>query len=109
MPSGAARYEGKRACRKKIDVFGNTLVGIVCRALGKHFKAVVHLLSGPFGKIVFRHPFPPAERQALLQVVAVYRKGDMGEGKSRETEQPAVDRVAVIILQSAVKRIEPFV
>ena len=67
------------------------------------------MLSGPFGKIVFRHPFPPAERQALLQVVAVYRKGDMGEGKSRETEQPAVDRVAVIILQSAVKRIEPFV
>ena len=77
--------------------------------MGKHFKAVVHLLSGPFGKIVFRHPFPPAERQALLQVVAVYRKGDMGEGQSRETEQSAVDRAAVIILQSAVKRIEPFV
>ena len=78
-------------------------------AVQKHFKTVVHLLSGPFGKIVFRHPFPPAKRQALLQVVAVDRKSDVGEGQSRETEQPAVNCVAVIILQSAVKRIEPFV
>lgn len=38
-----------------------------------------------------------------------FNESDVGEGQSRETEQPAVDRVAVIILQSAVKRIEPFV
>ena len=45
----------------------------------------------------------------LLQVVRIDRKGDVCKGEPGEADEPVIDRVRIVILQRAVKLIEPVV
>lgn len=104
-----AGHEGQGAGGKKVDVFGNTLIRVVGAAAGKHFQPVEHLPGSPAGKVLFRHPPPPAESQGLLQVVGIHGKGNVSEGDGGEADKAMIYGAAVIILQGAVKLIEPVI
>ena len=93
-------HEGKGPGRKKIDILGNSLVRVIRKSAGKHFHAVKHLMRRPAGKILLRHPPPPAERELLLEVVRIHRKSDVGESKPRKFDQSVVYRISIIILES---------
>ena len=98
----------QRALHEQLQIFGDTLIGVV-GGIAEQLHAIMVRGVEPLPQIGLRHPAPPADLQPQIQIVLVHREHGV-DRRDRAKEQDGADEgFEISILQGVVKAIVPFV